>query len=207
LVGGILKNSVEFTWNPQEFEALLQTCQADDSVNLTLRYLPDRTMSILEAGCGSGRVVKYLSDLGYKNVHGIELNPDAVNHINKLYPGLKIVQGDILDMPYSNESFDVVLSYGVVEHFPESVVRPMQSLFDVLKPGGIAVVTVPCLNGIRRAAVRLHLELLNPKTIVRFIRYKMRGAKSKKALLYYSYPPGGDFFEYRLTPEEFLIVS
>ena len=201
-----MKKSIEFIWNSQEFDALLQSCLSDDSVNLSLKYLPDRAMSILEAGCGSGRVVKYLSDLGYENVHGIELNLDAVHHINQQFPELKIVHGDILEMPYAKESFDAVLSYGVVEHFPESVVRPMQSLFDVLKPGGIAVITVPCLNGIRLTAARLHLEFLNPKTIVRFIRHRMRGVKSNKALLYHSHPPGGDFFEYRLTPDEFLTV-
>lgn len=163
-------------------------------------------MRILEAGCGSGRVVKYLSDLGYENVHGIELNLEAVQHINSQFPELKIVHGDILNMPYSKGSFDAVLSYGVVEHFPESVVLPMQSLFDALKPGGTAVVTVPCLNGIRQMASRLHLEFLNPKTMARFIKHKILGAKTKKAFLYYSYPPGGEFFEYRLTPNEFLAV-
>lgn len=201
-----MKSSVEFTWDPQEFEALLRTCEVDDSVNLSLKHLADKEMSILEAGSGSGRVVKYLFDLGYKNVHGIELNPDAVRHINHQFPELKIIQGDILNMPYPKESFDVVLSYGVVEHFPDSVVHPMQALFNALKPGGIAVVTVPCLNGIRRTVARLRLEYLHPKTIVRFIRSRLRGEKTAKSELYYAYPPGGEFFEYRLTPEEFLCV-
>lgn len=201
-----MKNSVEFTWNPQEFEALLQSCRVDDSVNLSLKYLPSKEMSILEAGCGSGRVVKYLSDLGYENVHGVELNPDAVLHSNQQYPELKIIQGDILDMPYPKESFDAILSYGVVEHFPDSVVRPMQALYDVLKPGGTAVITVPCLNGIRRTVARFNLEYVNPKTIVRYIRYLLSGKRAHKPQLYYSYPPGGEFFEYRLTPEEFLGV-
>lgn len=206
MAGGRLKNSVEFTWNPQEYETLLQSCRVDDSVNLSLKYLVSKDMSILEAGCGSGRVVKYLSDLGYVNVHGVELNPDAVLHSNQQYPELKIIQGDILDMPYPKESFDAILSYGVVEHFPDSVVRPMQALYDVLKPGGTAVITVPCLNGIRRTVARFNLEYVNPKTIVRYIRSLLSGKRARKPQLYYSYPPGGEFFEYRLTPEEFLGV-
>jgi SAM-dependent methyltransferase len=204
--GGRLKKSVEFAWNPEEFEALLRTCPNDDSVNLSLRNVPDKSMYILEAGCGSGRVVKYLYDLGYVNVHGIELNKEAVSHINEQFPELQIVQGDILAMPYPKEMFDVVVSYGVVEHFPESVVRPMRALFDALKPGGIAVVTVPCQNTLRRFVAMFKLSYLHPKTVVRIVKRIIRGNRTTKAPLYYSYPPGGEFFEYRLTPEQFLDV-
>ena len=195
--------SVEFSWDSREFASLLRSCQFDDSVNLTLKYLHDREIQILEAGCGSGRVVKYLYDLGYKNVYGIELNGDAVLHINETFPELKIIQGDILGMPYERGTFDVVLSYGVVEHFPESVLMPLQSIYNVLKPGGIAIITVPSLNIIRKWITRLYLDLLNPRTFVRAVK---RISQPSIGKLYHSYPPYGDFFEYRLTPEEFISV-
>lgn len=83
-----------------------------------------------------GRVVKYLHDLGYINAHGIELGISAVAHINKRFPELKIIQGDILRMPYPHEEFDLILSFGVVEHFMEGLELPLSRLNEVLKPGG-----------------------------------------------------------------------
>lgn len=193
--------SIEFFWNSREFAAMLESCQFDDAVSLSLKYLSDHRMKILEAGCGSGRVVKFLTDHDFCDVHGIELNLEAVNNMNSLYPELKIIQGDILKMRYERDSFDVVLSYGVVEHFQGSVLQPLESIYKVLKPGGIAVITVPSLNRIRMWLARYHLELLYPRTLVRAFRSLFRS--NKKGDLYYSHPPFGDFFEYRLTPEEF----
>ena len=201
-----MKRSIEFSWNPQEFDALLETCRSDDAVHLSIKYLTSKDMRILEAGCGNGRVVKYLFDLGFSNIHGIELNSDAVRQINASFPELKVRTGDLLDMPYEKGYFDVVLSYGVVEHFPDSVLLPLQQMHDILKPGGVAVVTVPSLNKIRQTIARLHLGILHPRNAARAVRALWRPSKRSNARLYYAHPPFGDFFEYRLTPEEFEAV-
>src|SRR5579862_258982 len=78
--------SIVFTWKQEEFDHLLDSCKRDEGVQLTLKHLGDKNQKILEAGCGLGRVVKYLSDLGYKQVHGIEINDDAVKYLNAFYP-------------------------------------------------------------------------------------------------------------------------
>jgi SAM-dependent methyltransferase len=58
---------------------LLDSCASDNSVSLSIQYLKGHNQTILEAGCGSGRVVKYLYDMGFKNIYGIELNGAAYN--------------------------------------------------------------------------------------------------------------------------------
>ncbi|WP_127781880.1 class I SAM-dependent methyltransferase [Rhodococcus sp. X156] len=50
--------------------------------------------------------------------------------------------GDALALPYEDESFDVVLISEVLEHVPEDE-RAIAELTRILKPGGVAAVTVP----------------------------------------------------------------
>ncbi len=50
--------------------------------------------------------------------------------------------GDALNLPYADDSFDVVLISEVLEHVPEDT-RAIAELTRVLKPGGVAAVTVP----------------------------------------------------------------
>jgi SAM-dependent methyltransferase len=203
-----MNKSVEFGWDANDFEDLLRSCEKDDAINITLEYL-NRDDKILEAGAGSGRVVKYLSVLGYKGVEGIELNEMAVNDFNRRYPDIKMIKGDILQMPYPEIFFDVVVSYGVVEHFKElGVVPPLIALRSVLKCGGLAIITIPSHNYVRRVMGFVYMigNMMNPKKNALF--RKLMGKPSiqrqhSSGFGYYVYPQGGEFFEYRLTPFQF----
>lgn len=50
--------------------------------------------------------------------------------------------GDALELPYADETFDVVLISEVLEHVPQDV-RAIEEFTRVLKPGGVAAITVP----------------------------------------------------------------
>ncbi len=52
------------------------------------------------------------------------------------------VKGDALDMPFDDASFDRVIAAEIFEHIPHDTAG-MAELYRVLKPGGIAAVTVP----------------------------------------------------------------
>ncbi len=203
--------SIEFEWFTDDFNALLESCRFDDAVNLSIQYIPDKTSRILEAGCGTGRVVKFLNDRGYENVFGIELNKEVVRWINKEFPNLHVIAGDILNMEYSQNSFDVVLSYGVVEHFKQGIDCPLISLYNVLAPGGLAIITIPSFNTLRALKYRIGgvVDSLNPKRnqLLRRLFGQpgiMRPDNSK--YLYHIYPRNGPFFEYRLSPAEFELA-
>lgn len=200
--------SIEFGWRIEDFDALLESCQFDEAVKLSIEFIPEKNSRILEAGCGTGRVVKYLSDLGYENIYGLELNKEIVNWINQVFPELKVDAGNILTMRYPDNYFDRVLSYGVVEHFRQGLDAPLISLFNVLTPGGLAVITVPSFNTLRviKDKVDSSLDFIHPKRNP-FLRRLFRKPDLPNIddfeYLYHVYPRRGPFFEYRLTRSEF----
>ena len=58
-------------------------------------------------------------------------------------------QLDITALPFADGTYDVVMAHHVLEHIDDDT-RAMAELFRVLKPGGLAVLSVP-LNGTRAA--------------------------------------------------------
>ena len=140
-------NSVQFNWNIEEFDALVRSCEKDDGVRLALKYL-SKDARILEAGCGVGRVVRYLQDWGY-DIEGLELNASIVKQVIDRFPDMRIRQGNILHIPVSDEYYGGLLSYDVVEHFTQGPDEALREMFRVLQPGGVAVVTVPAFNALR----------------------------------------------------------
>lgn len=72
---------------------------------------------------------------------------------------LHLQECDVLDMS-PGDTFDVVFSVGLVEHFPvEGTARAIRAHFDVLKPGGIAIIAFPSPTLLYRGT-RLFAEML-----------------------------------------------
>ena len=102
------------------------------------------TFRLLDAGCGTGQMTKLLE--GYGDAVGLEIAPEAIAYARRR--GVKnIVQGSIADPPFAAGSFDLVLSLDVIEHVDNDV-HILSSLFDILKPGGHLIVTVPAFEAL-----------------------------------------------------------
>ncbi len=52
------------------------------------------------------------------------------------------VKADICDLPFSDNSFDVIICNHVLEHIPDDT-KAMQELFRVMAPGGMGIFQVP----------------------------------------------------------------
>jgi predicted SAM-dependent methyltransferase len=59
-----------------------------------------------------------------------------------LFSPLADVKADICDLPFTDNSYDVILCNHVLEHIPDDT-KAMQELFRVLKPGGMAILQIP----------------------------------------------------------------
>lgn len=90
---------------------------------------------VLDAGCGEGALVEKYRGMG-KNIIGIDLN------VSNEY----VQMGDILKMPFAEESFDLVLFLDVIEHLD---VRDQPAAFielkRVLKKYGKLIISIPNL--------------------------------------------------------------
>lgn len=99
---------------------------------------------VLDAGCGSGRLLDELRDYGH--VTGLDLNPDSVE-IARSRGHEDVVQGPVERLPWPDETFDLVISLDMVEHTADDRVT-LRELRRVTKPGGKFLMTVPALRAL-----------------------------------------------------------
>lgn len=117
------------------------------------------TGRMLEYGCGAAGISLYLASQGY-DAHICDLAPNALFVAKKNRqmhaPEVQISSSTVangLQFPYRNDSFDVVMSFGLLEHFePEPLSRLLDETIRVLKPGGLFIADI--IPGPRRLNVR-----------------------------------------------------
>lgn len=98
-----------------------------------------RDIKILEVGCGSARLSCFLASYGYKNTcldYSKSALEVAKNNFILTNNNGNFVLGDVKNLPFKDDSYDVVISTGLLEHFrnPQIVVDEMVR---VLKPEGL----------------------------------------------------------------------
>jgi SAM-dependent methyltransferase len=99
---------------------------------------------VLDAGCGMGRYLRVVAEAGAVAV-GMDLSRavEAAKDLTGEWPGVSVVQGDLLRLPFAEGSFDHIYSLGVLDHTPDPR-RAFLGLAKLLKPGGrIAVWVYP----------------------------------------------------------------
>lgn len=104
------------------------------------RFFRGDSIKILDVGARDGWTVELLNSLGYSDVTGIELIQEYVEYAIKQNRNVKI--GDIHQIPFEANVFDVIFSRHVLEHSldPEVAINEM---FRVLKPQGVAYISFP----------------------------------------------------------------
>jgi SAM-dependent methyltransferase len=96
---------------------------------------------MLEAGCGNGNVLRFLSNtLRQGLVIGIDLFDEGLR-IAKSRTGAPLVQGDIHAPPFRCR-FDVIGAFDVIEHLRDDR-QPLRDFHSLLADNGALLVTVP----------------------------------------------------------------
>jgi SAM-dependent methyltransferase len=97
----------------------------------------------LDVGCGSGRWTYALAELG-ADVVAVDLTLGGIEatYVNLgKRPNVTAAQADIFKLPFNPESFDFVMSWGVLHHTP-STKRAFDRIVPLVKPGGTLFVMV-----------------------------------------------------------------
>lgn len=121
----------------QNLTAALQNREYDEIADQVAASVPSGGTA-LDWGCGEGQLTRRLADRGVM-ADACDFDPEAdgvEERAFSLYPELSALRSnDPVRIPFEDESFDVALSCGVLEH----VEQPLASLLElrrVLKPGG-----------------------------------------------------------------------
>jgi 2-polyprenyl-3-methyl-5-hydroxy-6-metoxy-1,4-benzoquinol methylase len=107
--------------------------------NLISRYLSPRSR-ILEVGCGTGYVSRYLKKLGY-HVECSDQSSNALEFCKRRESGMKYHQYNLMEHHFTEE-FDGICAFDVIEHIEDDA-TVLKNLYTALKPGGLLFVTVP----------------------------------------------------------------
>lgn len=125
-----------------------------DYASIFEKYLK-KSDRIIEAGCGTGRFVVALRARGYENIQGIDWGQPTINKVKALYPDLPIEFGDATKIDVVDSFFDAYISLGVVEHRQAGPEPFLIEAHRVMKPGGIALISVPYVNPLRELKRKL----------------------------------------------------
>ncbi len=123
----------------------------------------------LDVGCGLGRLLLRLHSRGNLSaLYGIDMSQGAVSLAKMLVPEANICAGDVKNMPFSSDTFDYVICTEVLEHIDGDGV--IQECYRVLKPGGVALITVPNGSGASGKYFPYHIRLFSLSSIVNALK-------------------------------------
>lgn len=114
----------------------------------------DRTITLLEAGCGSMSKVK-LSD----NVHvvGIDISEMQLSRNLKLH---EKILADIQIYPLPEKAFDIIICWDVLEHL-EHPRAALRNLFKSCKEGGLIILGFPNLYSVKGIITKLSPHIVH----------------------------------------------
>lgn len=104
------------------------------------RFRETKGQQVLEIGVGLGADHQMFAEAGAV-LHGIDLTARAVEHTSTRLGALglssQLAVGDAESLDFADASFDVVYSWGVLHHSPDTA-KAFTEVHRVLKPGGAA---------------------------------------------------------------------
>lgn len=119
----------------------------------SLRLPEGKGERFLDLGCNWGRWTIAAARKGYEAV-GIDPSLGSIMAARRVAKQLKLssryLVADARFLPFKESSFDAVFSYSVLQHFSKENVRMvLPGVYRVLKPGGVSLIQMPNVLGLR----------------------------------------------------------
>ena len=129
----------------EDFDSIMSMYDTNRRIEVIFDdFLGDKNIEgkkLLDGGCGTGWFTKRALERKAK-VTSIDIAPKLVFLTKKKNPNTTAIQGSLLELPFEDNFFDIVISSEVIEHTPDPYLAAKE-LIRVLKPGGFLCITVP----------------------------------------------------------------
>jgi 2-polyprenyl-3-methyl-5-hydroxy-6-metoxy-1,4-benzoquinol methylase len=125
---------------------------------------------LLDVGCGNGNAMTRFKERGFK-VTGTDFDPKAIAEAKD--NGLDVHLGDLQEISFPENTFDVVFLSHVIEHVPNPI-EALAEYYRILKPGGYLIAVTPNANSLshkkfkehwRGLEIPRHLQIFTPASL------------------------------------------
>jgi len=95
---------------------------------------------ILDAGCGSGRVIRYLisKDTKQKNITGVDINKEMLQIARNDFRAVRLINSGISNAKFKDSSFDMIISTMVIHYLDnQKLAKSLSNFYKWSKNTGI----------------------------------------------------------------------
>lgn len=120
-----------------------------------LALLPPDRRHVLDAGCGTGRMARFLTDRGC-SVVGVDLSPGMLAMARRDHPDLDVREGSLTALPFGDNGFDAVLLwYSLIHLTGDELPLALAEVARVVRPGGLVLAAFQVGDGPSDVGARL----------------------------------------------------
>jgi SAM-dependent methyltransferase len=140
-----------------------------------------RDLHVLDAGCGTGAVMRYLAPYG--RVVGFDLSAEALRFSRQRgHP--RLTQASVVQLPFADREFDLIVSFDVICEVGVDDAVALHEFSRVLKPGGHLLIRLPAfrwMSGQHDVAVNVSHRYTRPEIEQQLKRTNLAPVKTSYA--------------------------
>ena len=105
-----------------------------------------KAKGVLEVGCGTGKLVKFLNENGFTAV-GCDIAEEALKRARKINKKNSIIKASATKLPFKSGLFDLVAAISLIEHLDKNESQKfLKEAYRVLKSNGFIFLITPNFN-------------------------------------------------------------
>ena len=111
--------------------------------------------SILEIGCGDGKLLRLLPK--ENKIVGLDISTFAIKKAKKnlFKKNISLIIGDVFDIDFNDNTFDLVVIDGLIEHCSDKIERFIKEAYRVTNKGGYLIIVLTNIDFIRKILFKL----------------------------------------------------